>query len=90
MVDYDGNIVENAENIISILWYTATASNSRVQHNEGGETLYTLESTGIGKDYNNDWLDEWTESRQKEEYSVALDESGNELVDENGDTLIIN
>ena len=90
MVDCDGNIVENAENIISILWYTATASKRKVQHNEGGETLYTLESTGIGKNYDDDWIDEWTESNQKEEYSVALDESDNELVDENGDTLIIN
>jgi hypothetical protein len=90
MVDCDGHIVENAENIISILWYTATAAKSKVQHNEGGETLYTLESTGIGVNYDDDWLDEWTESEQKEQYAVALDESENEITDESGDTLIIN
>lgn len=90
MVDCDGNIVECPESIIKMIWKTDTAALTGVVHNEGAETLYKLETTGIGWDADNSWIDEYVEPEHKEAHSVATDSDGSDFTDENGDTLIFN
>ena len=90
MVDCDGNIVECPESIIKMIWKTDTAALTGVVHNEGAETLYKLETTGIGWDAYNCWIDEYVEPEHKKAHEVALNEDGLIFEDENGDTLIFN
>ena len=90
MVDSDGNIVECPENIIRIVWKTDTATITGQVHNEGEITLFSLDKTGIGINYNDDWLDIYTEVEIKAQHDFAIDESGNQFVDENGNKLIFN
>ncbi len=90
MVDCNGHIVECPESIIKMIWKTDSASERGVIHNEGAETLYLLSKTGIGDTSDDDWLDEYIESEQKEAYSIATDEDGYDFTDENGDTFIFN
>lgn len=85
-----GNVVECPESIIKITWKTDTAARTGVTHNEGGETVFKLNSTGIGSSYNDSWLDVYTDSEQKVAHSVAVDDGGNTLTDENGNVLIFN
>lgn len=89
MVDSDGKVVECPASIISILWKTETVGGT-VQHNEGGTTLFSIAKTGIGKNYDDDWMDIITETDIKPAYSYAVDESGDVLTDESGNELIIN
>lgn len=89
-VDSEGKIVECPECIIAIVWYTTTAAKSAVRHNEGGNTAFELEKTGIGDTYLDDWLETYVDAIQKEALKVAVDENGDELVDENGNLLIFN
>lgn len=90
MVDCDGNTVECPESIIKIIWKTDSASLTNVEHGEGGDIVFQLSKTGIGDTYLNDWLDVYCDGYQKDVHSVAIDESNNELTDENGETLIFN
>lgn len=85
-----GNVVECPESVLKITWKTDTSARKGVVHNEGAETLFQLNTTGIGSSYNDSWIDVYTESEQKEAHSVATDEAGNILVDENGETIIFN
>lgn len=89
-VDSEGKAVECPECIVSIVWYTDTAAKTNVRHNEGGSTAFELEKTGIGNTYLDDWLETHVDAIQKEAMKVAIDEDGDELTDENGDTLIFN
>ncbi|MGM9737821.1 MAG: hypothetical protein ACI3ZT_05340 [Candidatus Cryptobacteroides sp.] len=90
MVDSDGNIVECPENIIRIIWKTDSATITELVHNEGEKTLFSLAKTGIGINYNDDWLDIYTETEIKNQHDFAIDEEGNQFVDENGNKLIFN
>lgn len=91
MVSSDGNVVENPENIIQIIWKTDSANITGQVHNEGEKTLFTLAKTGIGNNYNDDWLDIYTESEIKPQHDFATDgTNGDQFVDENGDKLIFN
>lgn len=90
MVDCDGNVVECPESIIKILWKTDSQSLTNVAHGEGGSVVIQLSKTGIGNTYLDDWLDVYCDGEQKPAYSVAIDEAGNELTDENGTTYIFN
>lgn len=86
----EGLIVEHPENIIRIVWKTDTAKLTGVTHNEGEKTVFTLNRTGIGEDYTNDWLETYVEAEQKGVMFVATDGSSEVLSDENGDILIFN
>lgn len=90
MVDCDGNKVECPESIIKIIWKTDSATLTNVAHGEGGEIVFQLSKTGLGETYLDDWLDVYCEGDQKAVHEVAIDESGNELTDENGETFIFN
>ena len=90
MVDCDGNTVDCPECIVKIIWKTDSSTLTDVTHGEGGEIVFQLSATGIGETYLDDWLDVYCEGDQKPCHSVATDESGDELTDENGDTLIFN
>lgn len=88
-VDSEGKKVECPENVVKIVWHTATAAINDVEHNEGDTTVFQLDKTGIGKDYTNDWIDVFIEAQQKEEHKVATDGT-DVLTDENGNILIFN
>jgi hypothetical protein len=90
MVDCDGNVVDCPADILKIVWMTDSATITGKEHNEGGTTLFMLKSTGIGNTYLDDWLDVYANVSQKPAYNIAVDESGNELTDENGNQLIFN
>ena len=90
MVDSDGKVVECPESIISIVWFTDSAYKSHVQHNEGGHTVFALEKTGVGNNYQDDWLDIYIEAVQKAAYAIAVDGDGNIWVDENDNVWIFN
>ena len=91
MVTSNGNIVQNPESIIKILWETDTASKKGVVHNEGVTTSIRLSDTGIGDNATNGWLDIYTDGEQKPAHVVATDKEGNEYTDgENGEILIFN
>ena len=91
MVDSDGEIVECPENIIQIIWKTDSANITGQVHNEGGKTLFSIEKTGIGRNYNDDWLDIYTESEIKPQHDFATDgNGGDQFTDEDGNDLIFN
>lgn len=90
LVDHEGKKVECPESIIKIVWYTDSAYKTEVEHNEGGTSLFSLESTGIGDTFSDDWLDVYVSAIQKEPYCVAVDTNSDIFTDENGNDLIIN
>lgn len=90
MCQSDGQVVEEPESIIKIDWYTDTATKTNLHHNEGQKTIFTIAKTGIGKTFEDDWMDIKAEGEIKPAYAVATDENGNVFVDENGNTLIFN
>lgn len=90
MVDSEGLVVDCPANIIRIGWRTDSAHMTGVQHNEGGTTLFSLSRTGIGINYDDDWLDVYTMTDIKPQHKIATDEDGNILVDEHGNKLIFN
>ena len=90
MCDSEGEIVECPESILKILWKTDSTYLNELLHNEGGHTLFTIAKTKIGANYDDDWLDVYTESEIKPAFSDAIDESGNNFVDESGNDFIFN
>lgn len=90
MCESDGNIVVDPASILKINWFTDTAYKTKVAHNEGQTTLFTIAKTGIGNNYTDDWMDIYAEGEIKEYHKVAVDESGNVFTDENGNVLIFN
>lgn len=90
MVDCNGNTVDCPECIVKIIWKTDSATLTAVEHGEGREIVFQLANTGIGETYTDDWLDVYCEGDQKPCHSVATNEDGDELTDENGDIFIFN
>ena len=88
-VDSEGKKIEYPENVIKIVWHTATAAINDVEHNEGDTTVFQLSKTGVEKDYPNDWIDVFIEAQQKEEHKVATDGT-DVFTDEDGNILIFN
>lgn len=87
MVDADGNIVECPGRIFKIVWYTDTYAKTAVQHNEGDETVFQLDKTGIGTTYTDDWLDIYSDCEYKPAHKVAT-EGSNVWTDKNGNPYI--
>ena len=73
MVDSDGNIVECPGMIFRIVWFTDTISKTGVKHNEGDETVFQLEKTGIGSTYSDDWCDVYCECVYKPAHKTATE-----------------
>lgn len=90
MVDYNGKILDYPEVFCKMIWYTDTYALKGVKHNEGKATLFTIQSTGIGNTYADDWLETYIDASIKEAFSIATDENGNIFTDESGNTLIFN
>ena len=90
MVDSEGEIVEYPENIIKIIWKTDSDTRTGLVHNEGDTTLFAIAKTGIGINYDDDWLDIYTEAEIKAQHDFAVDENGDFFVDESGNKLIFN
>lgn len=86
----NSNIIECPESVLKIVWKTDTAAKTGVIHNEGDTTLFSLDKTGIGKDYTNDWIDVYVDAIQKDTMMLAADEDDNVYIDEEGNTLIFN
>ncbi len=89
-MEHNGKILDCPGLSLKIVWFTDTAYKTAVQHNEGDETLFSLEKTGIGKNYNDDWLEIYTQIDYKPAYSVATLDDEDIAVDESGNVLIIN
>ena len=89
MVDSEGTVVECPANIIRIVWRTDTAYLKGKTHNEGGTTAFLLTDTKIGDNYDDSWMDVYTESEIKPAHRFV---SGTGVIytDENGDRFIIN
>lgn len=90
MVDTDGNTVECPGSIIKIIWMSDTEAKKNTLLNEGEKTQFLLTTTGIGSSYNDSWIELFVEADLKEAHKIAIDENGNEFIDEKGNTLIFN
>lgn len=89
MVDSDGNTVECPGMIFKIVWFTDTDAKTAVQHNEGEETVFQLEKTGIGSTYADDWCDVYCTCEYKPVHKTAT-EGSNIWTDKNGNPYIFN
>lgn len=89
MVNVEGRVLTNPAYCVAIQWKVKSYSIDEVAFNEGETTCFELSKTGIGDTEETNWLDVYVEYGLKEEYSVATDESGNTLVDEDGNVLIM-
>ena len=89
MAHADGNVVECPGSIIKMNWFTDTVEKTRMAHHEGEKTLFLIQTTGIGKTYEDDWMDVYVEGEIKPAYEVATDGT-DPFVDESGNILIIN
>ncbi len=89
MVDSDGNIVECPGMIFRIVWFTDTNSKTGVKHNEGDETVFQLDKTGIGSTYSDDWCDVYCECEYKPAHKTAT-EGTTVWTDKNGNRYIFN
>lgn len=89
MVDCDGNIVECPGMIFCIRWFTDTDALTGVAHNEGEETVFQLDKTGIGSTYADDWCDVYCQSEYKPAHKTAISGSTT-WTDNNGNTYIFN
>ncbi len=90
IVNSEGNVVEEPGSILKIDWLATSATKTDLPLNEGHKTIFTIAKTGIGKTYEDNWLDIGVDCEIKPAYDVAVDESGNTLTDENGNVLIFN
>lgn len=89
LIEYNGKILECPGLSLKIDWFTNSYSKTNVQHNEGEETLFSLDKTGIGDDWNNDWLEIEARCDYKPAYDIAID--GDDIwTDESGNILIFN
>lgn len=89
MVDCDGNIVECPGRIFRIVWRTDTDAKAGVEHNEGEETVFQLDKTGIGSTYSDDWMDVYCSCEYKPAHKTAT-EGSDIWTDENGNPYIFN
>lgn len=89
-MEHNGEILECPGLSLEIIWLTTTAYKKDVVHNEGEETLFSLDKTGIGSKYDDDWLEIDTQISYKPAYDVAVDEDGDVWTDENGNPYIFN
>lgn len=88
-IECNGKIVEHPGLNLKVDWFTTSAHKSNVQHNEGEETLFQLNKTGIGDTYEDDWLEIEARCEYKPAYSIAS-EGEDIFCDEKGDVLIFN
>lgn len=91
MVSCGGQTVDCASSVVRLVWKSVTAKNATpMRHNEGGSTLIDLDKAGVGDTFDTDWIEISVEAEQKRAYSIAADENGDILTDEDGNTLIFN
>lgn len=86
----EGEVIEHPERVLDIQWLTDTANATAVKHNVGDKTRIDLDKAGIGNTVDDDWLEIYMESEQKEAYAIATDSDGAEFLDENGKPYIFN
>lgn len=93
LISCDGDIVRYPEAMLSILWktetYDAANGTKTVVHNEGEQALVNLKNAGVGDTEIDDWMNIFFEATQKGAMNIASDESGNTLINESGNILII-
>ena len=87
--EINGKILECPGLSLRITWFTDTEYKKNVQHNEGEETLFSLNKTGIGANYDDDWLEIYTNIEYKPAYAIATD-GEYILTDDDGTPFIIN
>lgn len=90
MVACEGSVVPYPEVVFRIVWKTDSYNLEGKTHNEGQETIFKLSDTGIGDTWADDWLDVYCESEHKAAHNIAVDSSGDNLVDGDGNNYIFN
>ena len=88
-MEHNGKILDCPGLSLQIVWYTDTEYKKGVMHNEGEDTLFSLSKTGIGANYDDDWLEIYTNIEYKPAYSGATD-GEYILTDETGKPFIFN
>lgn len=88
MVACEGNVVPYPEVAFRIVWKTDSYNLEGKTHNEGQTTIFTLSDTGIGDTWVDDWLDVYCESEHKAAHNLAVDSSGDNFVDGDGNNYI--
>ncbi len=87
----NGHVVSYPERVLKIDWYTDTASKTGAgSHGEGDKVDIKLADTGIGDTYDDDWMDIYNKSEQKEAMALATDSDGTIMTDEDGQPYIFN
>jgi hypothetical protein len=85
-----GEIVEYPELYLKMVWKTDSNGATGVTHNEGSETIFEIANTGIGEDYENSWLETYVDYDYKGAHEIVTTSSGEILVDEDNNILIVN
>lgn len=88
MVACEGNVVPYPEVAFRIVWKTDSYNLEGKTHNEGQTTIFTLSDTGIGNTWADDWLDVYCESEHKAAHNLAVDSTGDNYVDSDGNNFI--
>lgn len=87
----NGHVVSYPERVLKIDWYTDTANKTGAgSHGEGDKVDIKLADTGIGNTYEDDWMDIYNKSEQKEAMALATDSDGTIMTDDDGQPYIFN
>ena len=87
----NGHVINYPERVLKINWYTDTANKTGAgSHGEGDKVDITLADTGIGDTYDDDWMDIYNKSEQKEAMALATDSDGTIMTDDDGQPYIFN
>lgn len=91
VVSNKGVDVENPERLLDIAWYVSVpymATNLTTYVNRGASTYFKLADVGFNS--KTSYIEVYVEAEPRGVFSVATDNSGNSLTDENGNELIFN
>lgn len=94
LVNVDGKKLAYPSNLCKIVWatevYDASTGTKTVTHNEGEETVISLQKAGVGDTDVDGWMNIYFEITQKDIYKMLVDSNGDYLVDESGNKLFCN
>jgi hypothetical protein len=85
-----GEILDYPEIYLKMVWKTDSNGATGVTHNEGTQTVFKIDTTGVGEDYDNSWLETYVEYEYKGSSQIATTSNDEILVNENNDILIVN
>lgn len=94
LVSMDGKKLAYPSAACKIVWatevYDAATGTKTVTHNEGEQTVISLQKAGIGDTDLDGWMNIYFTLTQKETMKLLVDSAGDYLADENGNKLFCN